>query len=164
MQVVALNGPGRLLHKISIALIIFVLALASSAIHASEEGGGSTGVIDGEVNYVPLEPAFVVNILDGNNMRFMQLELNLMSIDSHAIQAVQEHHAPISHELLMLFAHRDLSEALGLEQRELLRKEALKRIQDVLIQYAGISSKDQATIEDDKKIAPASRKFFPPIS
>jgi len=149
MHVFALSSPRRLFHKISIALAL-VFTLSSPTIHASG-GGSSSGITDGQANYFTLEPAFVANIIDGRKLRYMQVGLDLMSMDSHAIQAVQDHHAPIRHELLMLFTHLEISDVMGMQQREHLRQEALKRIQDTLLKYAGINSKDKVATDDGKK-------------
>ncbi len=130
-------------------IIMLSLLLISTASIAA--GGGGATITDGKANYLSLEPAFVVNIIDGNRMRFMQLAIDLMSMDSHAIQAVQDHRAPIRHELLMLFAHRDIAAVMGLKQREKLRQDALEKIQETLLKYADIDSHGTAKTEDGHK-------------
>ena len=152
MQVFALRTP-RSIHSFQqLSKIVFLaLMLVSTSSFASGGGGGSASITDGKANYFTLEPAFVVNILDGQNMRFMQLALDLMSMDSKAIEAVQDHRAPIRHELLMLFTHRKISEVIGLQQREKLRKEALELIQVTLAKYADIDSNGKAETEDGHK-------------
>jgi len=153
MLLFALNKPRsqNFFQYLSKALIL-TLSLVSSAGYASGGGGGGDADIsDGKANYFTLEPAFVVNILDGRNMRFMQLALDLMSMDSKAIEAVQDHRAPIRHELLMLFTHRDISEVIGLQQREKLRQEALELIQATLAKYADIDSNGKAETKDGHK-------------
>ncbi len=152
MQLFALSKPRsqHFFQHLSKALIL-TLSLVSSASYASGGGGGGADISDGKANYFTLEPAFVVNILDGQNMRFMQLALDLMSMDSKAIEAVQDHRAPIRHELLMLFTHRNMSEVIGLQQREKLRKEALELIQATLTKYADINSNGKAETEDGHK-------------
>ncbi len=144
----------RISHMIQqfIRMTLLILMFSSSASYGSASGGGGGAAIaDGKANYLTLEPAFVVNIIDGNRMRFMQLAIDLMSMDSHAIQAVQDHRAPIRHELLMLFAHRDISEVMGLKQREKLRQDALEKIQETLLKYADIDSTGTAETEDGHK-------------
>ena len=132
-------------------ILLLSLMISSTTSYASGGGGGGAAIADGKANYFTLEPAFVVNIIDGNSMRFMQLAVDLMSMDSHAIQAVQDHRAPIRHELLMMFAHRDISDVLGLKQREKLRQEALEKIQETLAKYAEIDSSGTAETEDGHK-------------
>ncbi|HHJ80847.1 MAG TPA: flagellar basal body-associated FliL family protein [Candidatus Tenderia electrophaga] len=152
MQVLSLKTPhiGQIFKQLS-KIIMLAMIFISTASYGSASGGGGGAVADGQANYHTLRPAFVVNIIDGNNMRFMQLEIDLMSMDSHAIQAVQDHRAPIRHELLMLFAHRDISEVMGIKQREKLRQQALEKIQETLVKYADIDSDGTATTEDGHK-------------
>ena len=152
MQAFALRTPrgNHLFQQLSKTLAL-ALMLISSTSFASGGGGGSAAITDGKANYFTLEPAFVVNIMDGRNMRFMQLAMDLMSMDSEAIQAIQDHRAPIRHELLMMLAHRDISEVMGLQQREKLRKEALELIQATLAKYADIDSNGKAETEDGHK-------------
>ena len=131
--------------------LFIILALTGVGAYASGGESGGAAIIDGQTNYYSLEPTFVVNVLDGTNLRFMQISIDVMSMDSKAIEAIQDHHAPIRHELLMLFAYRDLSEVMGIQNREQLRQEALKRIQDTLLKYAHINSDAKGETEDGKK-------------
>jgi flagellar FliL protein len=140
-------------HKTRLALLLLA-ALCSGNLSANSgggEGGGSGGGTTGKVNYLPLEPAFVVNIQDNNSLRFMQVGIDLMTMDAEVVAAVQKHIAPIRHELLMLFSSRDISEVLTTEAREKLRQEALTKIQGVLEHYADISASKKVKGEDGKE-------------
>ncbi len=136
---------------INIRNILFIALALSSVNVIAGGGGGGPSITDGAANYYTIEPAIVVNILDGNDLRFMQIAIDVMSMDSEAINAMQDHQAPIRHELIMLFAHRDISEVLGLQQREQLRQEALSRIQEALVKYADIESSAKGETEEGKK-------------
>ena len=144
-------------------LLLFLILLSPTAHAASEEGGGKS-IENGKTNYVALEPAFVVNVLDGTNIRFMQVQLDVVSEDSAAIEALQDHHAPIRNNLLLLLADRDISEVLGLQQREKLRRAALKEIQQTLLKYADIKSDGSAKDGDATNIPPAFRMCCSPVS
>lgn len=131
----------RVLKRVHRGALAIALALACGAAQAVSSGGsGDGGIQDGKVNYHTIEPAFVVNIIDGNLLRFMQVAVDIVSMDSEAIAAIEDHRAPIRHELLMLFAHRHISEVLGPQQRQQLRRQALERIQATLAEYADIPS------------------------
>ena len=132
-------------HLRSTAFVL--LALTSISVHAAGGGGGPT-FTNGQPNYFTMKPVFVVNILDGDDLRFMQIAIDLMSMDVAAINAVQQHEAPIRHELLMLFAHRDITEVIGAQQREQLRQQALSRIQETLKKYADIDSVSKDKTEE----------------
>lgn len=140
-------------HKTRLALLLLA-ALCSGGAGASSgggEGGGSASVATGKVNYFPITPAFVVNIQDNNSLRFMQIGINLMTMDAEVVAAVQKHMAPLRHELVMLFSSRDISEVLSTEAREKMRQEALTKIQGVLERYADIPASKKVKSEDGKE-------------
>ena len=78
----------------------------------------------------------------------MQIKISLMSMDADAIAAVEKHMAPIRHELLMIFTHRDISEVMGIQAREALRQQALTSVQEVLMKHAEIDSAGKNTTEE----------------
>jgi flagellar FliL protein len=140
-------------HKTRLALLLLA-ALCSggaAAVSSGGEGGGSASVATGKVNYFPIAPAFVVNIQDNNSLRFMQIGINLMTMDAEVVAAVQKHMAPLRHELVMLFSSRDISEVLSTEAREKMRQEALVKIQGVLERYADIPVSKKVKGEDGKE-------------
>jgi flagellar FliL protein len=149
--------PGSRYHshnhtiKSCLRQLLLFLILLSPAVQAASEEGGSESIENGKTNYFTLEPAFVVNVLDGTNIRFMQVQLDVVSEDSAAIEALQDHHAPIRNNLLLLLADRNISEVLGLQQREKLRQEALHEIQKTLLKYADIKSDSSAKDGDGHK-------------
>ena len=151
MQVFNLKTPLSNLFFQQLSKIVMLTVMLTCTTSYAAGGGSAPAITDGKANYYTLQPAFVVNIIDGNGMRFMQLAVDLMSMDSKAIQAVQDHRAPIRHELLMMLAHRDISEVIGLKQREKLRQEALEKIQATLAKYADIDSSGSAETEEGKK-------------
>lgn len=127
----------QLRHASRLALLLLAALCASSAF-AAGGGGGTSAAATGKINYFPLDPAFVVNIQDNRSLRFMQVSLNLMTMDAEVVAAVQKHMAPIRHELLMLFSSRTIDEVLTAQAREKLRQDALGKIQGVLEHYAQI--------------------------
>lgn len=141
-------------HAPHLVLVLLLALLASGTVHASGGGGGggSGSATTGQVNYFPMEPAFVVNVRDNNYMRFMQVGINLMTMDAEVVAAVQKHMAPIRHELVMLFSSRDINEVRAIETREKMRQEALAKIQSVLEHYAGISPSKKVAGADGKEV------------
>ena len=137
-----------LCHRFRMTAFV-LLTLTSIGAHAAGSSGPT--FTNGKPNYFSMNPVFTVNILDGDDMRFMQIAIDLMSMDIEAINATQEHEAPIRHELLMLFAHRDITEVVGVQQREKLRQEALTRIQETLKKYAGIDSVGKDKTEEGQE-------------
>ena len=143
----------KLRHALHI-IPLLLAALCASNTYASEggEGGGSNSAVTGKVNYFPIAPVFVVNIRDKNTLRFMQVGVDLMTMDADVVSAVQKNIAPIRHELLMLFSSRDIDEVLGTQAREKLRQEALVKVQEVLEHYADISTTKKVKGEDGKEV------------
>ncbi|MDZ4262661.1 MAG: flagellar basal body-associated FliL family protein [Pseudomonadota bacterium] len=142
-------------HFLRFASLFLLAILCVNVAVASGGGGGgaASGATTGKVNYLPLEPAFVVNIQDNQSLRFMQLSLNVMTMDAEVVAAVNKHMAPIRHALLMLFSSRNINEVLTTQARENLRQEALVKVQGVLEHYAHISV--------GSKVKDAEGKEFP---
>jgi len=141
--------PGFPFKLIQLGFAILMIALTFTA-NASSGGGEGNSYVAGHANYYDINPPFTVNVLDKDRLRFMQITVNLMAMDADTIPAVEKHMAPIRHELIMLFAHRDISEVMGIQAREELRKQALERVRHVLEQRAHIDSNGQGTTEDGK--------------
>ncbi len=131
-------------------VLLLMAAFCTNNVFAAG-GGGASAATTGKVNYFPIEPAFVVNIQDNRSIRFMQIGVNLMTMDAEVVTAVQKHMAPIRHELIMLFSSRELSEVMSPPAREVLRQEALLKIQEVLGKYADISISKKAKDPEGKE-------------
>lgn len=75
--------------------------------------------------YWAFDPAFVVNLPDGAYMRYLKLDMTLMTRDPK-IPAALERHAPLlRNELLMLFSSSDYEALLAAEGKEALRARAI---------------------------------------
>lgn len=138
-------ASNRHISFIQLSCAVLLMALAFSA---NAAGGGGPVYTSGQANYYEMKAPFTVNILDKKRMRFMQIKISLMSMDADAIAAVEKHMAPIRHELLMMFTHRDISEVMGIQAREGLRQEALQKVQAVLMKHAEIDSAGKNTTEE----------------
>lgn len=124
-----------------ISFLFVLLACATFTASAAGGGGGGGGFETGKANYFDMGNPFVVNIVDGpSRLRFLQVNVNLMTKDAKVIEAVNQHLAPIKHELVMLFAEQKMSEVTSRTAREQLRLNALSKVQFVLEKYAGITA------------------------
>ncbi len=144
------TAPSLNLKRLQLTFAILIMAMIGTA-SAGGGGGGGASYTSGKANYFEIPAPFTVNILDKKRMRFMQISINLMSMDADAIAAVQAHMAPIRHELLMLFTHRDISEVMGIQAREALRTDALQKVQEVLLNLAKVDSAGEETTEEGTK-------------
>lgn len=108
--------------------LIFLLVISNAAFAAG--GGGSSP-------FIPLNPPIIVNIMDGDSIRHMQVIIEIKLADPANSAKVDLHKGPIRHELILLLSSQDaatISSALGKEQ---LRKEALEAVQKVLQKLEG---------------------------
>jgi flagellar FliL protein len=110
-------------------LSLVFLLIISSATFASGGGGGSS-------LFIPLNPPIIVNIMDGNRVRHMQviIEIKVSKPDNAAI--VELHKGPIRHELILLLSSQDAATISSAQGKEQLRKDALTAVQKVLKKLA----------------------------
>ncbi len=97
---------------------------------ASGGGGGSSP-------FIALNPPIIVNIMDGQHIRHMQVIIEIKLVDPANSDKIDLHRGPIRHELILLLSSQDaetISSALGKEQ---LRKDALEAIQKVMQELEG---------------------------
>lgn len=127
----------RLLSFILIALFLSFPALLS----ANSEGGGVSP-------YVPLDPAFVVNLKDPNRIRFLQIKSQVKLNNAEESELLLHHMALIRHTLLMLFSEQDVKSIRTLEGKEALRQESLTALQAVLEEETGDTLVEQIYFTD----------------
>lgn len=87
--------------------------------------------------YYPLQPVFIVNFESRGRQRFLQAELNLMVRDEAVIPALELHMPAIRNSLVMLFSGQVYEDLQTAEGKELLRQQALLKVQEVLNQEIG---------------------------
>ena len=111
-------------------LTYIILLILSGSTFAS--GGGS-----GNSPFIPLKPPIIVNIMDGNKVRHMQVIIEIKLADPVDAEKINLNKGPIRHELILLLSSQDaatISSALGKEE---LRKEALAAVQKVMQELEG---------------------------
>jgi flagellar protein FliL len=87
--------------------------------------------------YFPLKPPITVNFQARGRQRFMQADISLLIRDNDVIEAVETHMPMIRNSLVLKFGgqtYEDLQTEAG---RELLRKESLKELQDIMEKEIG---------------------------
>lgn len=109
---------------------IFFLVISTTTF-AAGGGGGSTSP------FIPLDPPIIVNIMDGQQVRHMQVIIEIKLVDPADSEKISLHKGPIRHELILLLSSQTattISSAIGKEQ---LRKESLEAVQNVLEELEG---------------------------
>ncbi|NIJ69857.1 flagellar basal body-associated FliL family protein [Xanthomonas sp. 60] len=94
--------------------------------------------------YFALEPAFVVNLngsMDGP--RYLQVEIQLMTRDPAALEAIKTHAPAIRARLLMLLSQVTAEEIADLAGKQKLQAAALAEVQKVLVTETGKPGADE---------------------
>jgi flagellar FliL protein len=102
-----------------------------------EHGGAPAGAKPGQVQYVALDPAFVVNLADDSEGRYLQVEVKLMSKDPAATELIEQHGPLIRNRLLLLFGQKKAEELRTRENKEKLQADALAEVRKVFSAEAG---------------------------
>lgn len=89
------------------------------------------------LQYVALQPAFVVNLADTGSTRYLQAELQVSARDPQTIADLNTHSPAVRNALLMLFAKQTQADLRSTEGREKLQADALAEINRVLKEETG---------------------------
>ena len=110
--------------------LIFFLVISNTALASGGGGGGSSP-------FIPLNPPIIVNIMDGKNVRHMQVIIEIKLVDPANSAKIELHKGPIRHELILLLSSQDASTISSATGKEQLRKDSLEAIQKVLQELEG---------------------------
>lgn len=114
-------------------------APTAAATDAAGEGEGEAPVADklkDPPNYLPLDPAFVVN-LEADDMHFLQVQVQLMTRDAHALETLRLHEPRIRNALMMLFSQQHPADIASREGKEKLQATVLAEVQKILTEETG---------------------------
>jgi len=114
-----------------IALLLFIAPV--SQLMAAADGGW----IEGKANYYELKPPITVN-LQAEKIRYIQVKVQLMSREVKTLEKIEANKPAIIDTLITLITAQDLATMRNVSSREKVRTEALKRIQTLLQDIAGI--------------------------
>lgn len=87
--------------------------------------------------YLPLDPAFVVNIRDGDTLRYLQVGITLMSHDAKSFDVVKEADPVVRDALLQLFSSESYAAMLDPAGRTQLQAKALATVQKIVKERSG---------------------------
>lgn len=87
--------------------------------------------------YYSIEPAFVVNLLESRAVRFLQIQVDLMTRQNDVIPMVEKYLPRIRNDLIMLFAKLNRDSIATEEARLKIQQDALAVINAVLEQEGG---------------------------
>jgi flagellar FliL protein len=89
------------------------------------------------LNYVPLDPPFVVNFTADTDIRFLQITVEVGTREAEAVERIKEHRPAIRNSLVMLFSSQDPHSLNTRDGKEQLRAQTLSEIQSVMKQETG---------------------------
>lgn len=136
--------------KVGVKLLMAILAL-TPALPAMASGSGPA-LAEG-VNYIPLEPALVVNYGGPGKARFIKAELSIRTETGEDATEVI-HHLPLIRDRLVSILSAQTEEAISTaEGKEYLRVYALAEINKALLKVEGHS-----VDEHDEKPSAATKK------
>ena len=89
------------------------------------------------LNYVPMDPPFVVNFSGDTDIRFLQITVEVGTRKPDVVELIKEHRPAIRNTLVMLFSSQDPYQLNTREGKEKLRSETLTEIQKVMKEETG---------------------------
>ena len=94
--------------------------------------------------YVALDPPFVVNFEAEQQVRFLQVTVQLMSRDPHTVELLKANDPVVRNDLLLLFGGQKYSVISTREGKESLRTQTLDAVRKVLAAAGGKPEKVEA--------------------
>jgi flagellar protein FliL len=104
---------------------------------AAGKGKEAVAKVRAPINYVPMDPPFVVNFSGDTDIRFLQITVEVGTRDPEMVEPIKEQRPAIRNGLVMLFSNQDPYELNTREGKEKLRANALAEIQKVMKQETG---------------------------
>ncbi len=87
--------------------------------------------------YLDMSPAFVVNLQDDQAMRYLQIEIQVMTRDLKAAEEIKANIPRLRNTLMMLFAQQHAKDLITREAKEALQQQALEQVQAVMKEETG---------------------------
>lgn len=89
--------------------------------------------------YVELGEPFVVNFVEGAQIRYLQVKIEAMTRDQVVADAVKTHLPQIRNNLVLMFSNLDYGSLASAEGKQKIRDQALLEIQNILKEETGNS-------------------------
>lgn len=96
------------------------------------EGEDAAAAAKAPALYYAMEPAFVVNLVDADVVRYLQADVQLMTRDADTAAALEAHAPAVRNKLLLLFGQQSATRLAQRAAKEQLQKQALAEVQNVL--------------------------------
>ena len=141
----AKSGMGKIVLIIIGALLLVGTSVGASLFLTGVLGGGGETkekVATEEPKklppiYVELGEPFVVNFMEGNNIRYLQVRIEAMTRDSAVPVAIDRHLPRIRNNLVFMFGGFDYASLGTIAGKQRIRDEALAEVRKVLEEEIG---------------------------
>ena len=110
---------------------------ASSMNSDSESADSGPTMMKREPIYYAFDPAFIVNFNDGNNIRYLQVTLEVMTYNQHTVEDLERHMPVIRNNLIMMFSSLSYDVLSTVAGKRKLQEEALAEIRSILKEKTG---------------------------
>jgi flagellar basal body-associated protein FliL len=124
--------------------LIFILFISTFTSAFASAGGGGTSP------FIPMNPPIVVNIMDGQRIRHMQVMVELKVPDPDNAKKVEFHKGAIRNELILLLSSQEMSTISSATGKEELRKEALAAVQKVINKLENVQTPEEGAAQGNE--------------
>jgi len=163
MKIIMIVGGAVVMMAVSVGTAVYVSksliqdsisqggsapAHASASDHGGDSHGGGHGsdgegdAALGEAKYVKLGDSFVVNFMAGDQIRYLQVTIEVMTHDPAVPGAIETHLPVIRNNLVMLFSGLDYKTLSSVEGKQKIREDALHEVQKILEKRTGSAGVD----------------------
>lgn len=135
-------GKGKLFLLIGIGVLVLgggvggFLFWKSSQSHSAESAKKEKPV-KLPLEFITLEPAFVVNFEASQAVRFLQIEVRLASRDPETIELLKHNDPVIRNDLLLMFGNQDYQEVSTRGGKDKLRQQTLAAVRKIIKNEGG---------------------------
>jgi flagellar FliL protein len=144
-EVVEAPAPGKKRGLLAVGAVVVLLAIGGGAFAFMHKSAGDAGkakpaeaaAVEKTALYLPLDPAFVVNLRDGDSLRYLQVGITLMAHDSKVFDVVKEADPVIRDALLSLFSSESYTTMIDPAGRTQLQAKALATVQKIVKERLG---------------------------
>ncbi len=135
------KGKGKLILIIVLALVLIGGGVGGFLFWKSRQGDHATRQPEPKpllpLQFVALDPPFVVNFSGQQTVRFLQIEVRLSSRELETVNLMKANEPVIRNDLLLLFGAQDAAQLATREGKEKLRAESLALVRKIVKTEAG---------------------------
>lgn len=136
-KIILIVVAALLLVGISVGLTLFLTGALNKDKEAEAEPAAEEVEQHVPAEYLPLQPAFVVNYTVKGRQRYLQVGVSLMYREADVSEAVKKHMPVIRNRLVMLFGGESFEQLQTPEGKDALRQKALAALQEILEKEIG---------------------------